>query len=450
MIAAAFWLLALSLSALLAEGLIWALLLHLLFGFDALSPAAWLQLHRGFLAGGGVPFAFVATLAGALLSALSIELLLILHLPGLLAWLPALPAPRLSRPAWRRPGRAPRPVAKASPPAAPPVAAAPPPAAGKEDEAAIARMLALLEVWNEPAPGWMVEALREEAESVRDEAWPLLRDLGAAAMRLLVLLEAQGLLPDRPAARATLAELLDRRVAEPPPSLAAEAEPAPRLTTGAAWLCELLDNFTPSDGEAIEDLLARALRGMKEEDWASLDRFPEKAGRVRVLTDRLSEQLRHANPGPPLDPLARIEALLAKCGFAIRSRNGPAGLLAERPDLLLLLRAVDLQGRSWPTADGLRGPGRQLWQELATARLRRAAGPAIRAALVLHDGCFADDAILAQAADDQRREGGIELLWLDETPGPLPSLARHLGALTATPLRERAPGSASRRAALQP
>jgi hypothetical protein len=459
MIEAAFWLLLLTMGWLLLQGLLWSAALYAMFDFAALRPAAWLQLYRGFMAGGTVRFDFAATLsAAAAVTALG-QILLMLHLPSLLAWMPPFPEFRLRFPTLPQSRRTPSPKREPDPPRPPPPPSPQPqppatsaPAAAAGDSACIARMLALFEVWNDPPAGWMKEAMHDEAAQVSEPGWTLLRDLGAAGLRLAVLLEAQGLIPERPQVRAFFDEFLAPRqniAAEP----ATAAEAAPALTVGAAWLCEILDNLVPHGGETVDDMLGRAIRGMTAADWASLDRFPEKAGRVRVVTDRLAEDLRQAGRPVAGSPADMAASLLRQFGFSLADRPMKAALLAEREDLTLLLRLVDLRQRSWRLPDGPlgtwldgdgnadRNPGRALWQELSMLGLRRPPESRLRGVLVAHGGSFADETELARRNADR-----IDLVWLHDAKGALPDLQRHLAALADGRIRVRPPAAASRRA----
>jgi hypothetical protein len=468
MIEAGFWFLALTLGWLVLQSLLWSAALYALFDFQALRPAAWLQLYRGFLAGGTIRFDFVATLFAGSAVILFGELALTLRLASLIAWLPPLPGFRLALPPLRRFKRTPpprrgsdppqqpqQPQPKPQPPPEQPSSA--PAAAPGGDSACMARMLALFEVWNEPPETWMQEAMREEAAQVSDQGWSLLDDLGAAGLRLAVLLEAQGLIPERPAVRA----LFDKVLAPPIQPAAApalhSAEAAPALTMGAAWLCEILDNFVPNETASVDDMLGRAMRGMTEADWASLDRFPEKAGRVRVITDRLSEDLRRAAKPASAPPAELLDALLRQFGFVVSRQPMRSAILAEREDLALLLLMVDLEQKRWRLPSGPLGPwrggdgadeaspGRALWQQLALLRLRRPQEPRLRGVIVAHDGSFDDE-----GEPKGNRADNVDLVWLTDRRGALPDLQHYLAALGDERVRIRPQAAASRRAAAPP
>ncbi len=242
-----------------------------------------------------------------------------------------------------------------SPPPAPaaPVAERPAETETLSDSAVLARILALFEVWNEPPPAWMAEALRDEVVLLSPDAWPTLESLGNQGLDLLVTLQAHDMLPESAAALRAIGEVETVLRAGIAAELGAAADPAaplPMLTLAASWLCEALENFLsaqadpkilPERLDMAQAMLGQALRGMTEADWTSLDQFPEKASRVRVLTDRLREDLRRPaaiKPGPaptasPADPIETIIALLKQVGFALE-----AGLPAP------------IGPRSWPSA----------------------------------------------------------------------------------------------------
>jgi hypothetical protein len=318
-------------------------------------------------------------------------------------------------------------------------------------------MLALFEVWNEPPPDWIAEAMRDEAAQLGDQGWPLLRDLGAVGVRLAALLQTRGLIPQRPAVLAALEDVLASATDAAAPMAAAASELPPPLSTGAAWLCELLDHFAPDDGQAAEDLLARAIRGMTAEDWASLDRFPERAGQARVLTDRLAEDFRRNGKTPPCPPAEMLESLLRQFGFEVRPAAVKDGVWAEREDLALLLKLTDLKQRRWRLPSGPLGPwldaeggesaspGRELWRQISMLRLRRPAGTRLDGVMVAHGGSFEDEKPLCDASRD-----GVRLVWLSEQGGALPDLQEHLSDLTAERVRVRLHSAVERRAAALP
>jgi len=273
---------------------------------------------------------------------------------------------------------------------------------------------------------------------------------------------------------------------------AAPAAPAPLplLTLGASWLCEALENFLsaqedaaspPDRVEMARAMLDQAMRSMGEGDWASLDLFPEKASRVRVLTDRLREDMRRTNPPKPvpaeplnayppapapapLDPTGAALAMLERFGFRLQP-VGPSSpetaLLAERPDLLLLLQLVDLAGKSWRLPQGLLGvwfsqneetllPGRKLWQLLARKRLRHADPRPLAGLIILHGGKIEQEEMVAELVAADRRRSAIGLAWLDELSTALPSLEQELQELTEGPVRERAARRSEDYSAAQP
>jgi len=207
-----------------------------------------------------------------------------------------------------------------------------------------------------------------------------------------------------------------------------------------------------------QTMLGQALRGMTDADWTSLDQFPEKAGRVRVLTDRLREDLRRpiiGKPVPAPSPAAPVETiitLLKQFGFALEAASPGADqgtLLAEREDLMLLLHAFDLGGGDWHLPQGLLGPwamdgarlspspGRQLWQQMARRRLRRPDPRPLAGLLVLHGGRVEQEELLAGIVATDRRRSGIGLAWLTNNPGALPSLQDELTDLRDRALKER-------------
>lgn len=358
------------------------------------------------------------------------------------------------------------------------------PASGT-DSAAITRLMALVEVWRDPPADWMRDSFREEAARISDAGWDLLQKLGASALPLLALLEVESLLPGArlAALRGAIGERMDQN-AEPQPC----AGP-PDLTSGAAWLCELLDHFVPADGAAIEDLLGRALRAMTDADWASLDRFPERAGRVRIKSDILSEALRRgAQPAVPAEernpvaavlqrsqadsPATIIDSLLLEFGLApalVRSAGANSALLiAERSDLALVLQRVDLCQGHWRLPQGCLGPwietpdpagepkehdlGRALKRQLSLLRLRQTSRRRLFGLFVAHDGFFADESELVRLiADHSLGHADVALAWLDSRPGPLPDLRACLTAMVTPQIPAvRQPGSAVRRVAAQP
>lgn len=362
----------------------------------------------------------------------------------------------------------------------------------------LARILALFEVWNEPPPSWMAEALRDEIHLLSPEAWPTLETLGSHGLDLLVTLQEHGMLPESQVALQAIGAVETVLRA----GLAAEAaQPEttasiPMLTLPASWLCEALENFLaaqedprspPEQLAMAQEMLEQGMRGMGDEDWASLDHFPEKASRVRVLTDQLREDMRKtsppkpaapameesSSPGPPpepepvstpLDPVGTIIALLERFGFALESGGlglAETPLLAQRPDLLLLLQMIDLNRKSWRMPQGLLGswfsqdedvisPGRQLWQLLARRRLRHADARPLAGLLILHGGKVEQEDLVAELVAADRRRSAIGLAWLDDIAAPLPALERELRDLTERTIRERSAQRSEDYSAVQP
>jgi hypothetical protein len=470
-----------------ALGLLTSVLMQSVYAFNPLDLAAWQSLAAGFRQGGAVPLGFFLTIAAALLLASTGEIAILWRLPGIAAampvpHLPHLAWPRLRAPVLARP-KAARPRAEPlmpPPPSPPPPPAPSPPSASPADRPAeaapaadsvvLARILALFEVWNEPPPAWMAEALRDEIVLLSPDAWPTLESLGSQGLDLLVTLQAHGMLPESPAALRAIGEVETVLRAGIATGLEAGAEPAtplPIVTLAASWLCEALENFLAAQADPLvpperlamaQTMFGQALRGMTDADWTSLDQFPEKAGRVRVLTDRLREDLRRpiiGKPAPapsPATPVETIITLLKQFGFALEAASPGADqgtLLAEREDLILLLHAFDLGGGDWHLPQGLLGPwamdgarlspspGRQLWQQMARRRLRRPDPRPLAGLLVLHGGRLEQEELLAGIVAVDRRRSGIGLAWLTNNPGALPSLQDELTDLRDRALKER-------------
>ncbi len=323
-----------------------------------------------------------------------------------------------------------------------------PPADTDADYAVFGRVMALFEVWSDAAPDWMQAALRDEMDMLSEAGWRLFAAFGEPAMTRLETIAAAGLLPADPAKRALLQGLLERSGARDgpadPPFEASAAEMAARqaddtpplapsgnvrLSMSAAWLCEMVDNFVMleeirADGDGsgaasfddrwgaifreTGERLKIAMQAMTDEDWRSIDQFPDRAGRIRVLTDRLREDLRIIpaqadGPGrdgggqvsssrpetPPFPPMPAIsplsplsppsppsppspavagddagrgsvasmslEEILRAAGYVVRtlpalragSSCGPADYLAQRDDFSVLLHVADLAGGIW-------------------------------------------------------------------------------------------------------
>ena len=462
-----------------ALALLGAVLMRLRYAFDALDLAAWQQLHLHFQQGGSIPFGFLLWVAGAVVLAALGEAAILWRLPSIVAAMPSPTLPRLPRlPRLPHVKRHAKPVQvkpkiePVPPPAPPPppieTPHQDPPAPVSDDKAVLARILALFEVWNEPPPAWMAEALRDEVVLLSHDAWPTLETLGNQGLSLLVTLQAHGMLPDSPVALRAIGEVEAALRA----GLAAErsdpgtSSPAPSLTIAAAWLCEALENFLTAQadpgtpGERLimaRTMLTQAMRGMGEPDWTSLDLFPERASRVRILTDRFREEIRRdtaSRAAAEATPLDTVITLLKQFGFALDNAAEP--LFAQRADMRLLLQTIDLGGRSWRLPKGALGswgstegdldlsPGRQHWQHLARLRLKQTDPRPLAGLLVLHGGRIEDEEALAQMVAADRRRTGIGLAWLDETETMLPSLHRQLSELPEQLLqdlrRERSAG----------
>ncbi|PKU26288.1 hypothetical protein [Telmatospirillum siberiense] len=310
------------------------------------------------------------------------------------------------------------------------------------------RIMALFEVWADPAPDWMRDALREEFDSLSEAGWSLFSDFGEPALASLDAVAAAGVLPQDPTCRAALDARLDEyRVlslataassddTDGEPGAESEVRPSPggaRLSMSAAWLGEMVDNFVMLEeiraaGDAggspsFEDRwgaiyretgerLKIAMRAMTDEDWRSIDQFPDRAGRIRIQTDRLREELRAlpapegegcsvAKAAPPPsdegEPLAAgvaaesdppheddvagedharpvdwdgggppVEEILRAAGYVVRrlplANGGASGdkgdYLAQRDGFSLLLRVAELAGDDWRLDDGSLAP----WQ----------------------------------------------------------------------------------------
>ncbi|GEM_PF-5881974 len=470
-----------------ALGLLSTVLMQVLYGFSAGSLSAWKGLYLAFQQGGTIPLGFILYGLAAVLLAGGGEIVILWRLPSIASAMPspALPHIRLPRiaPKIRRP-RPPKdraepvmaPLRTPSPPSAPvtpPPAPEPPPREVKtSDSAIIARIMALFDVWNEPPPAWMAEALRDEVVLLSPDAWPTLESLGSQGLNLLVTLREYDMLPESPAALRAIGEIesLLRTNVGAGLNAAAPEPAAPILTLAASWLCEAVDNVLAAQAESrtqpdrvpmAQTMFDRALRSMSDADWASLDLFPEKAGRVRVLSDRLREDMRGGGPPgpraapPPSSPAEAVIALLKQFGFVLDAASpapeqGP--LLARRDDLLLLLQVVDLKTRDWHLPKGLLGPwlsgaaqtenspARLLWQHLARRRLRQAELRPLIGLLVVHGGRIEQEERLAELVAADRRRTGIGLAWLAEGGGAAPSLEHELAALPDRIREERRRG----------
>lgn len=460
-----------------ALGMLTSVLMQNLYAFNPLDLPAWKGLQAGFRQGGTIPLGFFLSLAASLGLAGAGEIAILWRLPGIAAAMPSPRLPRLPLPRLRRPKPTPRPAEAIVPPAPPP---SPPPLGvaaearpeTSSDPAILARILALFDVWNEPPPAWMAEALRDEIVLLSPDAWPTLESLGSQGLDLLVTLQAHDMLPESPAALRAIGEVetILRAGIAANPGPGAEIGAPPVMTLPASWLCEALDNFlsaqadpglVPDRLEMARTMLGQALRGMAEADWTSLDRFPEKAGRVRILTDRLREELRPSSPRAAPAPVAMAEgtgpvetimALLKQLGFTLENIDPTAGrtlLLAQREDLQVLLQPIDLGDECWRLPEGLFGPweagahrltaspGRQLWQQMARRRLRQPDSRPLAGLLVLHGGRLDREELLAGLITADRRRSGIGLAWLEAGPGALPSLREELDDLREQTLAGR-------------
>lgn len=404
-----------------------------------------------------------------------------------------------------------------------------------EDYAVFGRVMALFEVWSDPAPDWMQAAMREELETLSVAGWGLFMNFGDPAMSCLETVAAAGLLPVDPTRLAAATTLLERHRtrAVPEAILAEEAEPSPfekplddgrrpspatvaRLSMGAAWLCEMVDNFVMLEdiraaGDAagappFEDRwgaiyretgerLKVAMQTMTDEDWRSIDRFPDRAGRIRVLTDRLREELRalpvsvvpttqeeegQVSSSSPLVPdiaslaapsglppeasspgivpseredaqTASLEEILLAAGYVVRvlpTMRGPvpgepSDYLAQRDDFSVLLRLADLSGGDW-SMDGdslapwrggaghaLPSPCRAVWQRLALLRSLGKETKPCAAVVVLRGGHFTDEQAVARIIERDRCRTDVDLAWLDRSASSLPDLPAWLQQMEA-------------------
>jgi hypothetical protein len=271
---------------------------------------------------------------------------------------------------------------------------------------------------------------------------------------------------------------------ELPPRSAREAG----MTLSAAWLCELLDTYASLDErhrrlaespgafeaswgslwhETVERLTG-AMRSMSEADWASLDRFPERAGQVRVMTDRLREDFRRRRVGtaaterpevtatlpkaavdarsvphrPPDSPAEALGRILAERGFTVDSLPmldpcDSTDFIARRDDGTLIVRLHRLGGRAWQASEGSLGPWRAgsdmpipspcraVWQRITLLRaLVKEAR--LSGVVVVEGGSFIDESELAAAMTRDRQRSAVALAWLDQDGRPLPSVGNYL------------------------
>jgi hypothetical protein len=392
--------------------------------------------------------------------------------------------------------RTPSPVDDATPPSAVEIDA---------DYAVFGRAMALFEVWTDPAPDWMCAALREELEKLSEAGWSLFTDFGDPAMFLLDKAETAGLLPADAAKREairTVLEIWRKKDDSPELSMEDPAQPSPRaidgedetsvppggphLTMSAAWLCELVDNYVMLEDiraagcdaefqsfderwggiyQETGERLQRAMQTMTDQDWRSIDQFPDRAGRIRVLTDRFREALR-TNPGgapgsseesspavPPVDagsPIPRLEPsledILRGAGYVVKALPAMPGsaakndvdYLARRDGISVLLRLAELGGGDWSmdgdslapwrggTGDALPSPCRLAWQRLALLRSLNRDEPPCAAVVVLRDGRFTDEQAVAHIIERDCRRTDVGLVWLDRSQATLPDLAAWL------------------------
>jgi hypothetical protein len=210
---------------------------------------------------------------------------------------------------------------------------------------------------------------------------------------------------------------------------------------------------------------------MGPRDWQSLDLFPERAGYVRILTDRLREDFRalhqvsrdvqpstrealtacpalpenEEKPDPP-EAMGRLAAILERACIERRplpltGSNGTASdVLIDVHGREILLRLVDLGDGEWRlTGDSLApwldagggrrlSPCRQLWRRLTVLRALDGAGAPEMAVVVLPAGRFADEQAVARAVQQDRQKTGVDLVWLDRDRGVVPHLAAWLTA----------------------
>ncbi|HXP96902.1 MAG TPA: hypothetical protein VN809_09335 [Telmatospirillum sp.] len=384
-----------------------------------------------------------------------------------------------------------------------------------EDSAVFGRAMALFEVWSDPAPDWMQEALREELDRLSIVGWSLFATFGDPAMGLLETALTVGLLPEDPAKRVVTQAILDgaqRRkmpldtpaddgLVDSPCAIADDdLRPAPvvvaHLTMNAAWLCEIVDNFVmlediraagrvddaPSFDErwgAIHQETAErlkfAMQTMSDEDWRSIDQFPDRARRIRILTDRFREALRvdgggrrdddglfRSPPSPVVVSESRngtgaplstsLEDILRGAGYVVRSlpamhgsaSGGAIDYLAQRDGVVLLLRLADLSGGDWvmngdslapwraATGHAVPSPCRAVWQRLALLRsLSREVKPCA-GVVVLKDGQFTDEQAVARIVERDRCRTDVGLAWLDKSSATLPDLAAWLVRVEAS------------------
>ena len=377
------------------------------------------------------------------------------------------------------------------------------------DYAAFGRAMALFEVWFDPAPDWLRDALREELDTLSVSGWALFSDFGEPAMSFLDLATLAGLLPTDPAKRSAIKAVIERRDAgkdvanshgdEGSQSLLhpTEEDNGPpsssvgptQLTMGAAWLCEMVDNYLmleeirtaePDDSvpcfddrwgaiyQETGERLAHAMRAMTDQDWRSIDQFPDRAGRIRVLTDRFREALRNpttrkeaSSDGQGVGlcaPGTSMEDILRAAGFAVRTLPPLAGFpseevtdfLAQRGGVSVLLRLTDLRGGEWvldkdslapwraAAGSSLPSPCRAVWQRLALLRSAGRGAKPCAGVVVLKDGHFTDEQAVARIVELDRCRTDVGLAWLDKTSSTLPDLTAWLVRMEANQYRASA------------
>lgn len=334
---------------------------------------------------------------------------------------------------------------------------------------AVTRALAIAEICTDPPEAWMRDALAEEVAVFTEETWHSL-EAEEDGRLLLDRLAAMGLFAGqdrRTSVDAVFHEGLMLFEDAAPPVLPAESH-AELLSLRAACLCNLVESHLSiaawsASGDddwrwlapEIRDRLSAAMAAMQEDDWASLDRDPEMARRMRLLGDRLREELRgqaggvrKAAPAIPsfisaVDPGGRAHqdsgaspirdpaGLLLNAGYHVVAPPMAGGtngyLLAQRPGKAILVRLFGLRGRQWCLsgdglapweADGgraLPSPCRELWQRLLVMRsLHRDLH--LCGLLVCHDGGFADPRSAAGLVAADQAKTTVSLVFLDEAP----------------------------------
>ena len=433
--------------------------LQLWYGFPAQHLSAWQGVLAKAQSGASLPLGFAAIPALGALLFLTSTVFALMRAPRLAIYFPHLAdAVALLRIVCAPPRRSRvrvKPLATPSEP--PPLRAMPaaavranwqpelpvPPQATKEDRVSLSRILALQDVWTEPPPEWMKACLRDETGKMSDPGWLLILELGAAAPALLRLLSAQGHLPDI----AEFGPLL--AITESSTRSESGITPAV-MTVGAAWLCEALDNLLASIPDLLpkhpfdpaastsEAMLWRAIRAMSESDWRSLDGFPERASKVRTLTDRFAAHVRLLLAGPAQNIAKRLETNLLHIGLTDMTAIDDATFLIETGKGAVLIQAVDLQQRHWhlpPALDGdwcaesnvTMAPLKRLRQKAARWALRH--GRDIRMTiLALDHGSIERMAAAEGNSQSVDRAPLAALAWLTPGKDELPGLRELLAA----------------------